>query len=90
MYGFGAVLPNGKNPKYPMSKGEDGTEEMPVEWTSPVFAMNGDAAFPQVKGVEQVLRTYRETTPHLEMWGPTTFRHFLRIINKQLDEIDAN
>jgi hypothetical protein len=51
--------------------------------------MNGDAKNPQVKGVEGVLKTYRETTPLLDMWGPTTFKHFLRVINTQLDAIHA-
>ena len=49
--------------------------------------MNGDASNPQVEGVEEVLRTYRETTPLVEMWGPTLFNGFFKIINDQLDTI---
>ena len=58
MYGFGSILPNGEDPKIPMKKLKDGTEQKPVEWTSRCFAMNGDVSNPQVKGVEEVLKTY--------------------------------
>ena len=34
MYGFGAILPNGEDPKIPMKQCEDGTEQKPVKWTS--------------------------------------------------------
>lgn len=49
--------------------------------------MNGDASNPQVKGVKGVLKTYRETTPLVEMYGPTKFSGFLKKINDQLNTI---
>ena len=50
---------------------------MPREWTSHCFAMNGNVADPQVKGVEGVLDAYMKTTPVVNMWGPTHFDGFL-------------
>ena len=96
MYGFGCIVPNGEDEKIPMKKRKDpdtgeftGAEEKPIQWTSHCFAMNGDASNPQVKGVEGVLKTYRETTPLVEMWGPTQFNGFLKIMCDQLDTIQA-
>lgn len=52
--------------------------------------MNGDVSNPQVKGVEGVLKTYKETTPLLNFWGPTHFSPFLKQINDQLTVIQKD
>lgn len=78
MYGFGGILPNGEDPKIPMKINKNGKEEKPIEWTSHCFAMNGDVSDPNVKGVEGVLRTYKETTPLIGFWGPTCFAPFFK------------
>ena len=77
MYGFGSILPGTEDPKNPKFKGKNGDDVKPIKWASNCFAMNGDASNPQVKGVEGVLRTYRETTPLVEMYCPSIFTKFL-------------
>ena len=82
MYGFGAILPNGEDPNIkkrinPKTK----EEEKSYKHTNHCFAMNGDASNPQVKGLSGVLRTYRNATPIVEMWGPTEFSGFLGKMN---------
>ena len=72
MYGFGAVIPGGRDDRIPSH------EKMPKAWTSHCFAMNGNVADPQVKGVKGVLDAYMKTTPVVDMWGPTNFASFLK------------
>ena len=84
MYGFGAIIPGGKDESLPNRTNKAGEEEMPVEWTSNCFAMNGNAEFPFVKGVDGVLDCYKKTVPLVEMYGPTYFSHFLSMVNDQM------
>jgi hypothetical protein len=78
MYGFGAVIPGGRDDRIPLYENKKGKMEMPKAWTSHCFAMNGNVADPQVKGVKGVLDAYMKTTPVVDMWGPTNFASFLR------------
>jgi hypothetical protein len=88
MFGFGAILPGGEDPKIPYQKNKKTEkEEKPTEWTSHCFAMNGDVANPEVVGVEGVLGAYRKTTPIVEMWGPTCISNVIGQVNDQLEKI---
>lgn len=41
------------------------------------FAVNGNPAGPDIVGIEQIVKTYRETLPHITLGGPTLFAPLL-------------
>jgi len=46
--------------------------------TNHCFAMNGNPANPEIFGIANIVKTYRETLPFIELSGPTLFAPLLR------------
>ena len=54
------------------------------------FAMNGNAANPNIAGVQGILQTYQETLPRIGLGGPTLFAPLLQEFMNFTNSVIAN